>query len=834
MQTTSTLTDIASNLNVEHPSDSQEIHQQTLEEVFDQIQSLIAPLWPLQDFSAVNPFAGWSDQTFLSAMQSINALRDCDMLMPATYYKKQWQDHLISQQQLDSALEQCASEYPAYYDKMTVVQIMQWLEQEPVQTADSEPLRTCYSYAQRVDQAMGSKHEQSIIDEISRFCGSYYDQGQAAWSNPWQDLPLFAAWKKWVAMHRKPAVVDIDVFRNLLAECDDDPKNVITMILAEMNCPAEYWRDWLLTELYTISGWASYVKYCDYQKQIIEQQSHELLELLAIRLFYDLAIKRSLPDLEMQPVWAESHIDKADPVPHSVAMCYLMQIATEIAYREKLLEQIPGKTPQKTDQNGVSSIQMVFCIDVRSEITRRNLEAIDSEIKTYGFAGYFGIPMRHIELGADDGPANCPVLLSPAASAHEHHHAYSEHADQQAIEKIKANAHGKQVLKRMQTSGSYCFPYIEALGLTYVSKLLAKSFIQPWKAIKQHKHHHHKNGHNCLTHPVLDMPMEKQAELAQGMLQNMGLLNKLGDLLVLCGHGSDVTNNPYRASLDCGACGGHTGKANARVAAAMLNNPAVRKHLAHRGIHIPDHTHVLPALHHTTTDRIELLDLQDVPHAHQHLIDDLKISLQQVQLAAQNERMTRMGTKDPMDLLRRSKDWSELRPEWGLAGNAAFVVAPHQRTAGMNMNGRVFMHHYESENDPQNKILEAIMTAPMIVTNWINMQYFASVVDPNNFGSGDKTTHNVVGQLGVLSGNGGDLKTGLPWQSVHDGQNWQHQPLRLQVFIEAPRTSIRKILDQHEAVRNLVSNGWIYLLAIEQEQIYLWKPSGNWQSISNL
>ena len=27
--------------------------------------------------------------------------------------------------------------------------------------------------------------------------------------------------------------------------------------------------------------------------------------------------------------------------------------------------------------------------------------------------------------------------------------------------------------------------------------------------------------------------------------------------------------------------------------------------------------------------------------------------------------------------------------------------------------------------------------------------------------------HNVVGKIGVLEGNAGDLRTGLPWQSVH-------------------------------------------------------------------
>ena len=105
------------------------------------------------------------------------------------------------------------------------------------------------------------------------------------------------------------------------------------------------------------------------------------------------------------------------------------------------------------------------------------------------------------------------------------------------------------------------------------------------------------------------------------------------------------------------------------------------------------------------------------------------------------------------------------------------------------------------------------MTAPMIVTNWINMQYYASTVDPRRFGSGNKTLHNVVGgRIGVFEGNGGDLRIGLAKQSLHNGQAWQHQPLRLSVVIDAPRERIQAVIDKHPTVANLFSNGWLHLM----------------------
>jgi hypothetical protein len=55
-----------------------------------------------------------------------------------------------------------------------------------------------------------------------------------------------------------------------------------------------------------------------------------------------------------------------------------------------------------------------------------------------------------------------------------------------------------------------------------------------------------------------------------------------------------------------------------------------------------------------------------------------------------------------------------------------------------------------------------------------------------------KALHDFVGaHPGVVEGNGGDLRTGLLMQCVYDGERWAHRPLRLTVFIEAPRVARR-------------------------------------------
>ena len=118
------------------------------------------------------------------------------------------------------------------------------------------------------------------------------------------------------------------------------------------------------------------------------------------------------------------------------------------------------------------------------------------------------------------------------------------------------------------------------------------------------------------------------------------------------------------------------------------------------------------------------------------------------------------------------------------------------------------------------------MTAPMVVAHWINLQYYASTVDPVRWGSGDKTLHNVVGGgIGLYEGSGGDLRIGLARQSLHDGKKWRHDPLRLSVWLEAEQKHIDRIVAAQAPVRRLLQGGWIFLFRIDpgNQKIYEWR-----------
>jgi uncharacterized protein YbcC (UPF0753/DUF2309 family) len=87
------------------------------------------------------------------------------------------------------------------------------------------------------------------------------------------------------------------------------------------------------------------------------------------------------------------------------------------------------------------------------------------------------------------------------------------------------------------------------------------------------------------------------------------------------------------------------------------------------------------------------------------------------------------------------------------------------------------------------------------------------VTDNFKYGSGNKVLHNAVGgNIGIFEGNGGDLRIGLAMQSLHNGTQWMHEPLRLSVYIAAPRDAIFAIYQKHSMIKDLVDNDWLTIL----------------------
>lgn len=676
-----------------------------------------------------------------------------------------------------------------------------------------------------------------------KWCEAFFDQGQASLPMPNRNLGLYKAWRE-LCKHDTTLHKNNNEIRKWLTSLPKNSEATIELCLQKLNIDSKDYQSFITLMLAMLPGWAGYIKYQLYWKNDNYAQSInvELADFLAIRLVITCIFWPHAAQLLNLP--------KANPIDSTI----IRKIKTnELKYQKDLLKKL-SKSASLLNKSSLEvkeniNVQLVFCIDVRSEPFRRALEA-EGEYQTFGFAGFFGLPISVRKLHEIEYTALCPVLLEPQHYIKEENGCSHEMSRKDDL-KRKLYIRCKRIYESLKYTFSTPFALAEILGPWAGLNMLFKTFTPLalanlkdsilqliWPPLEKKLSLVHYVDKD--KKPELGIPIKEQCSYAENGLRMMGLTKNFAPLVIFCGHRASTTNNPYASSLDCGACGGRAGGINAKVFAKILNDSDVRKYLINKNINIPATTVFMAAEHNTTTDELVIFGdtVNQLSNAHNEALTKLKRSLENAKFNNNLWRLQQMSSsakenaaKAGASVKLRSADWAQTRPEWGLARNASFIVGPREWTEDLDLEGRAFLHSYDWQIDKSGKLLETILTAPMIVAQWINCQYLFSTLHNVVYGSGSKVTQSISGKIGIMQGNASDLMHGLPLQSVYiSNDNAFHEPMRLLVCLYAPRSIVSSIISRQAILKKLFANEWVKLITFDpiDQDFYSLNSDLNW------
>ncbi len=745
--------------------------------------------WPLYSFVTSNPLSGLEDRPFEKAIEdtrkylNINGYPSADAFEQALAHGDIDQDILQEQ-----------------------------LQEKEVSLSIDESL-------QQMHTLENPENAQTKLDDVDRnlikWLSVFLDQGSTEWPMPYRDEGFYNSWKKNAQHdHTLPR-------RDLINTLPENPLDALQLLLEGVQ------KDELETifknHLLALPGWTGYIKYRmesgnDWQLAY----PITLIDYLAVRLTICAEFGKDFREHESP---SSSTFNKVD----QIKSAWLS--AMELTYQQKLSKQLTAQSVPENNHDGHRpEAQLVFCIDTRSERIRRTIEQT-GDYETFGYAGFFGVAMEYQHPEKNISDKSCPPIVDAEFEAREEIRPDQQEAADDFDFYNTLHKAFNEFRFTLKNNIPASFGYVESGGFFYGLSMILRTLLPASVYRLKEKAKRYKGFPEGFSKAKLStkatsdsghpdhLSTAQKAQIASAAFDLMGW-DTFAPLVVFAGHGSETSNNPFGSSLDCGACAGSKGRHNARILADICNEQKVRTALAEQhDIHIPEDTLFVAAEHNTTSNGFEFFD-QHLPDTKQTQIEELKRKLDNAQHLANQEQFNLAdanATQTLDEAHRRTSDWAETRPEWGLAGNASFIIGPRALTSNLDLEARSFLHSYDWQKDPDGKKLEAILQGPMVVTQWINSHYYFAAVDNQIFGSGTKITQNVTGKFGVVQGNGGDLKSGLPLESLReDDYQLQHFPLRLSVFIHAPQSRVTSIISEHpDSLGKLIENEWMYLSVID-------------------
>ncbi len=250
-------------------------YQTTLMEKVDAVCQRIAPLWPLENFVAVNPYLGLSDLAFWKAHQTLKRMSGRGLCMPRSYYQEQLLQGRITSDDLMMALQTLDSPWNLPH-----------FEQQLVHENGPSP-KTVQLVTDVLGRIDGQDWSSYVVERISRYCAAYFDTAQALWSMPWKDRSLYQGWLEFSRIDKTSRMMGLRGMRRAVAGWPDSAEDAIVLATRILELPWAALDTYLYAALLSVGGWAGWTRYLGWQTDKNEGEKPSIRELLAIRLAWD-------------------------------------------------------------------------------------------------------------------------------------------------------------------------------------------------------------------------------------------------------------------------------------------------------------------------------------------------------------------------------------------------------------------------------------------------------------------------------------------------------------------------------------------------------------------
>ncbi len=776
--------------------------QKTLQE----LKKFLPAQAPLKDFIFQNNLEAFQDMDFFKALTTASEIFGYKVFLSLTEFRALYKQGRVREDVLDKIIT----------EQKGLDNLKLWKERalskkyENLPAARIRSLRANWKKEYKIDL-------DSLVHPILfRILCSYLDQGISIWNFPvWENG--FLASVKELEENSFTSFFRTKRAKNLLLKGDCSLENLLKIVVGDESLYSQY----LFDQQFAHQGWSGMVSVIENNpKSLIDTRKISLKDLITLELLFE------IDALDMQfgiNIWSplgirltEKPVELFSEVKETEldAVLTIWQESFEWTYYDEVLAGLLNKkkSPEKIV---TSSFQAMFCIDDREISLRDYLEKLDTNCETFGTPGFFNVEFFFQPEQGKFYTKLCPAPVTP----------------KYLIKELGVNGKRKTDVHFNKEANSLFGGWLISQTLGFESALrLIFNIFRPTMSTAAASSFKHMNKASKLTIVNTDLTQRENelqigftiAEMVQrvqDLLKSIALVKNFASIVYVIGHGASSVNNPFYATMDCGACSCRPGSVNARVLSFMANHPEVRALLAERGILIPDETRFVGGLHDTTRDDIIFFDedLLSSLHLEQHKINhqtfEKALDLNSKERSRRFESInTKFSPKSIHEKIRtRSVSVFEPRPELDHATVALTIIGRRELTKGLFLDRRSFLNSYNYKTDLDGEFLFNIMKPIAPVCGGINLSYYFARVDNQKLGAGTKLPHNVMGLFGVSNGIDGDLRPGLPSQMIES-----HDPIRLLVIVEHfPEVVLETIqkLPNYEWYKN----NWFHLVVMNPE-----------------